>query len=160
GQMMPLDAQRVQSLFLAAVEAGTPAARAVLLEQQCGTDAELRQRVEALLRAHDESDSFLDQPDSDLLTTTEESPIATGRPSITEGPGMAIGPYKLMELIGEGGWKRGASAWRRRRTKPGRQLSRRCNTGSATPTSPACAGRRPCPSCPCRNGTTGRSCGR
>jgi prepilin-type N-terminal cleavage/methylation domain-containing protein len=50
--MMPLDAQRVQSLFLAAVEAGTPAARAVPLEQQCGTDAELRQRVEALGNAH------------------------------------------------------------------------------------------------------------
>jgi hypothetical protein len=66
--MMPLDPQRVQSLFLAAAEAGTPAARAVLLEQQCGTDAELRQRVEALLRAHDESDSLLDKPDSASTT--------------------------------------------------------------------------------------------
>jgi serine/threonine-protein kinase len=92
---MPLDLQRVQSLFLAAVEAKTPAARAVLLEHECGIDAELRQRVEALLDAHDASDSFLDEL-SPALAATVDDPI-------NERPGMIIGPYKLMEQIGEGG---------------------------------------------------------
>jgi serine/threonine protein kinase/tetratricopeptide (TPR) repeat protein len=92
---MPLDPQRVQSLFLAAVEAGTPAARAALLGQECGTDAELRRRVEALLRAHDASDSFPDEP-SRVLAATVDDPIR-------ERPGAVIGPYKLMEQIGEGG---------------------------------------------------------
>ncbi len=92
---MPLDPQRVQSLFLAAVEAGTPAARAALLEHECGTDAELRQRVEALLRAHEASASF---PDESSL-----APAATVDDLIRERPGTVIGPYKLLEQIGEGG---------------------------------------------------------
>src|SRR5271165_2003118 len=59
---MPLDPVRVQAVFLSAVECHEPAARDVVLERECSTDAELRRRVEALLRAHDQPDSFLDQP--------------------------------------------------------------------------------------------------
>lgn len=59
---MPLDPRRVQSVFLAAVEAKTPAARVALLEHECGADADLRQRVEALLHAHDASASSLGEP--------------------------------------------------------------------------------------------------
>jgi serine/threonine protein kinase len=92
---MPLDPQRVQSLFLAAVGAGTPADRAVLLEQECGADAELRRRIEALLRAHDESGSFLDEL-APALPATVDDPIR-------ERPGTVIGPYKLLEQLGEGG---------------------------------------------------------
>jgi len=59
---MPLDPNRVQAVFLSAVECHEPAARAALLERECSTDAELRRRVEALLLAHDQPDSSLDQP--------------------------------------------------------------------------------------------------
>ncbi|HZU37563.1 MAG TPA: protein kinase [Gemmataceae bacterium] len=90
------NAQRVQSLFLAAVEARTPTARAVLLEHECGTDAELRQRVEALLRAHEAPASFLDEP-SACLDMPLDGPIC-------EHVGTVIGPYKLLERIGEGGF--------------------------------------------------------
>jgi hypothetical protein len=81
---MSLDPQRVQSLFLAAVEAGTPADRAALLEQECGSDAKLRWRVEALLRAHDESGSFPAAP-APALPASVEDPIR-------ERPGTVIGP--------------------------------------------------------------------
>ena len=59
---MPLDPNRVQAVFLSAVECDDPAARAALLDRECATDAELRQRVEALLKAYDRPDSLLDQP--------------------------------------------------------------------------------------------------
>ena len=59
---MPLDPKRVQAVFLSAVECHEPAARAAVLDRECSTDAELRQRVEALLRAHDQPDSLLDRP--------------------------------------------------------------------------------------------------
>ena len=59
---MPLDPNRVQAVFLSAVECHDPAARAAVLDRECSTDAELRHRVEALLNALDQPDSLLDQP--------------------------------------------------------------------------------------------------
>jgi eukaryotic-like serine/threonine-protein kinase len=59
---MPLDPQRVQAVFLSAVECHEPAARAVVLDRECSTDPELRRRVEALLRGYDQPDSLLDNP--------------------------------------------------------------------------------------------------
>jgi serine/threonine protein kinase len=52
--------------------------------------------VEALLKAHDEPGTF-----SDSLPFGAE--VAENRP-ITEEPGTVIGPYKLLEQIGEGGF--------------------------------------------------------
>ncbi|MFI5456507.1 MAG: WD40 repeat domain-containing serine/threonine protein kinase [Isosphaerales bacterium] len=59
---MSIDPKRVQAVFLSAVECQDPAARAAVLDRECSTDAELRLRVEALLRALDRPDSLLDQP--------------------------------------------------------------------------------------------------
>jgi eukaryotic-like serine/threonine-protein kinase len=59
---MPLDPQRVQAVFLSAVECHEPAARAAVLDRECSTDLELRRRVEALLSGYDRPDSRLDQP--------------------------------------------------------------------------------------------------
>src|SRR6516164_683780 len=92
---MSNDPKRVQAVFLAAVE--QPAAdRIALLERECGADAELRRRVDALLQAHDQPGSFLEAPAAALVTTVDEP--------ITERPGTVIGPYKLLEQIGEGGF--------------------------------------------------------
>src|SRR4051812_27353813 len=59
---MPLDPKRVQAVFGAAIEYDAAADRAAVLDRECSTDAELRRRVEALLGAHDQADSLLDQP--------------------------------------------------------------------------------------------------
>jgi hypothetical protein len=59
---MPLDPNRVQAVFLTAVECHEPAARAALLDRECATDAELRRRDEALLTALDQPESLLDRP--------------------------------------------------------------------------------------------------
>src|SRR5262245_11246546 len=59
---MPVNPKRVQAVFLAVVEHKDPTVRAAFLDRECGANAELRQRVESLLRANDEPGSFLDQP--------------------------------------------------------------------------------------------------
>jgi hypothetical protein len=59
---MALDPRRVQAVFWEAVQYPDPADRATILERECSDDAELRWRIEALLRAHDTYDSFLNEP--------------------------------------------------------------------------------------------------
>ena len=56
--------------------------------------------VEALLKAHDEPASYLDQPAVELAELNR----TIDEPPITERPGSMIGPYKLKEQIGEGGF--------------------------------------------------------
>lgn len=58
---MPADPNRVQAVFLAAVELPDADAQVALLDRECGSDAALRDRVERLLAAHRE-DSFLGTP--------------------------------------------------------------------------------------------------
>jgi hypothetical protein len=59
---MPLDPQRVQAVFLEAADHHDLAKRAAILDRECNGDAELRQRVEALLKAHDRFSDFVNQP--------------------------------------------------------------------------------------------------
>ena len=59
---MLVDPKRVQEVFLEAVEHQDPADRAAVLDRECAADRPLRDRVEALLRAHDEFNSFLNDP--------------------------------------------------------------------------------------------------
>src|ERR1044072_1827050 len=59
---MPTEVQRIQSVSVTAAEIRDPADRTRFLDGACAGDAELRSRVEVLLRAHDQPDSLLDQP--------------------------------------------------------------------------------------------------
>src|SRR5437762_13615004 len=86
----------VEEILLAAVEKKTPAERAAYLEGACGPDAALRALVEGLLESHEQAGSFLEQP------LFEPSPT-TDPPLDPEKPGAVIGPYKLLQQIGEGG---------------------------------------------------------
>jgi serine/threonine protein kinase/tetratricopeptide (TPR) repeat protein len=79
------------AIFLTARDMADPAERAAYLSQACGTDADLRQRVEAMLRDAAEADEFFG-PEA-----------AAHGPSVTEGPGTVIGRFKLLQKIGEGG---------------------------------------------------------
>lgn len=88
---MSVDAKRLQAVFLAALEAPD---RGALLDRECGADAELRQRVEKLLAAHEDSAPL---PAAPPERTSDFVPIA-------ERPGSMVGPYKLKEQIGEGGF--------------------------------------------------------
>ena len=59
---MPLDPERVQAVFWEAVQYPDPVERAAILDRECLADGDLRRRVEALLRAHDDLESFLNEP--------------------------------------------------------------------------------------------------
>ncbi|MEX2168352.1 MAG: protein kinase [Pirellulales bacterium] len=84
-----------ESVFHLALEK-LPSERAALLDETCQADAELRGRVERLLAEHDRQESFiLDTPPAGLDATVNHP--------ISERPGSVIGPYKLLQQIGEGG---------------------------------------------------------
>src|SRR6516225_9914852 len=72
------------------------AKRPAFLAAACAGDEPLQRRVEALLHAHDNPASFLAERPP-MACATVDAPIA-------EGPGTVIGPYKLLEQIGEGGF--------------------------------------------------------
>ena len=91
-----IDMTSIESIFFAALEKPLGQQRAAFLNQACGNDAELRQRVERMLAAHPRAANFLNAPALDLDATADE-------PAITETAGTVIGPYKLMEQIGQGG---------------------------------------------------------
>jgi hypothetical protein len=59
---MALDPKRVQVVFWEAVQYSDPADRALILERECSADTALWERVLALLRAHDEYNSLLNEP--------------------------------------------------------------------------------------------------
>jgi serine/threonine protein kinase/tetratricopeptide (TPR) repeat protein len=72
--------------------------RETYLAGACGEDSALRAEVEALLRAHDGAAKFLSSPTAG--STAAETIAAAPR----EGPGTRIGPYKILQAIGEGGF--------------------------------------------------------
>src|SRR5262245_51595369 len=94
---MPERPPNIDDIYLAALERTTVADRAAYLDQACGGDEELRRRVERLLQAQPNVGSFLESPAPELVPTLTERPL-------TESPGTTIGPYKLLEQIGEGGF--------------------------------------------------------
>jgi tetratricopeptide (TPR) repeat protein/serine/threonine protein kinase len=87
---------RLDSIFWAALDIDTDAARADYLDRTCGPDTPLRRRVEQLLAAHVQAESFFQLSDT-------ESSTAVDRPTLAEEVGARIGPYKLLQPLGEGG---------------------------------------------------------
>ena len=91
--------QREEALFQAASQLAAPE-RAVFLNGACHGDPALRQRLEALLAAHEAPARVLgDGPAREVLAPT----IALPEPVADEAVGATLGRYKLREKIGEGG---------------------------------------------------------
>jgi serine/threonine-protein kinase len=67
--------------------------RSAFLSEACGSDALLRQRVEALLASHDASDSFLEQAADSVLGLA---------PPPDDPSGRTAGTYRLLSRIGAG----------------------------------------------------------
>jgi serine/threonine protein kinase/tetratricopeptide (TPR) repeat protein len=85
----------LESIFVAALDKNSAEDRAAYLDQACGHDPELRRHVDRLLDAQARAGGFLQQPGPGLAGTIDEQP--------REQPGTIIGPYKLLQQIGEGG---------------------------------------------------------
>jgi hypothetical protein len=88
----------MMSLFCGLLERAPGKERAAYLDAACGQDRELRARIEALLQAHEQAGGFLRE------NSVVGDPWATVDDPIKERPGTFIGPYKLLEQIGEGGF--------------------------------------------------------
>src|SRR5262245_17918378 len=86
----------LEAIFFAALEMGSPQERAAFLNDRCAGDPELRRRVGKMLVAQSQAGSFLDRPARSMAVTVDVQAVA-------ESPGTTIGPYKLLEQIGEGG---------------------------------------------------------
>jgi serine/threonine protein kinase/tetratricopeptide (TPR) repeat protein len=116
---MPAAPRSLKELFLDALVIA-PAERAAWLENECGGDAELRRHVELMLSAHDEPQSLIDrmapagaplEGATGAFATRENHP----EPSETEKAGTMIGPFKLLEEIGEGGM---GTVWMAEQSEP------------------------------------------
>src|SRR5262245_45887207 len=88
-----------ETLFHEALAKTNPQERAAFLDEACAGQPELRAAVEALLEANEGPDSFSSKPAVARPVAPAESP-----PPLGEGPGSVIGPYKLLDPIGEGGF--------------------------------------------------------
>ena len=94
--MNPERWQQIDQLFHSALER-EPGARAAFLAQACTGDEALRLEVESLIGSHEQSDSFIEAPAADLaagLLAGKESELTAGQ---------AIGPYRIVSLLGKGG---------------------------------------------------------
>ena len=79
--------------------------RQSVLLRECGSDQALRTEVEALLLAEQGAGGFMAAPTSDASDAGSSSASSeTVIESLREGPGTRIGPYKILQLIGEGGF--------------------------------------------------------
>jgi serine/threonine protein kinase/Flp pilus assembly protein TadD len=85
----------IKSIFGKALELSSASERAAYMDEACHGDARLRAEVESLLQARLDAGGFLAGAAAEPATTLEAP--------IIERPGALVGPYKLMEQIGEGG---------------------------------------------------------
>src|SRR5215469_2393920 len=79
--------------------------RKAFLDTACAANAELRAEVEALLASLEGANEFLGEPTIEPGAVRPETTVDAG-PHVrrAEGPGGRIDRYKLLQLIGEGGF--------------------------------------------------------
>lgn len=87
---------RANSLFLSARELSSGEARERYLDGACGDDHILRSAVQSLLEADQQAEGFLESAATNL-----SYPVV--RSDSVEQVGTFVGPYKLLQEIGEGG---------------------------------------------------------
>ena len=114
----------LKAIFCEALDRSAGAERSAYLDGACRDDATLRLQLDSLFKAHEEAGGFLgssakaagggERPAaalvSDMDATLDRSSEPEGEPAIgvcppviAEQPGTMIGPYKLLQKIGEGG---------------------------------------------------------
>jgi len=100
--------QELRAVFCDALECKTAQEQAEYLDRACAGKPELRTRVVALLKANQDVSGFLQEPQGRSAATMAEPPSS-------EAFGAIIGPYKLLQQIGEGGM---GVVWMAEQTQP------------------------------------------
>jgi tetratricopeptide (TPR) repeat protein len=91
-----MEPKSIDRIFWDAAQLTSPEECARYLDRECGDDSALRQKLERFLKARSKAATFLESPAADLIDTPFPRPV---EPSL----GTAIGPYRILEHIGEGG---------------------------------------------------------
>ena len=94
--MNPERWQQIERIFQDAL-VREPHERASFLDQACGDDSPLREKIEALLRSHEGAGSFLDSPASPRYGGEVRAPAPR------QFIGQHLGAYELKEHLGSGG---------------------------------------------------------
>lgn len=98
---MDNDAENAKQVFLDAIQFAAGPERQQFLREKCGDDSKLRERVLKLIQAHEASDYLLGKtPDgakAEVSVTADYADPSDAR------LGEQVGPYRLREIIGEGG---------------------------------------------------------
>ncbi len=92
---MNADPVKAKGLFLQALKCSSAQERDSLLNAVCGDDQALRQHVDILIEAHEHAGTFLEKGALAASPTTNQP--------VVERLGTQIGPYRLLQQIGEGG---------------------------------------------------------
>ena len=104
---------RADEIYCAALEAKAPDERATYLAQACAGDASLRAAVDEMLSAQAEAESFFAEGSPAAISAVELAQSLSDTPGFSQDAGSVpltdqelgkwIGPYKLLQRIGEGG---------------------------------------------------------
>src|SRR5262245_37572896 len=111
-----------RTIFIEALERPTLAQRSAFLDTACAGEPALRERVEALLRSHEQAGDFLGKPAPERLAErcaaaegpgktqgdtasddTEGEVLRSLAPSDVPGVLGRLGHYEVLEVLGRGG---------------------------------------------------------
>lgn len=94
--MQPERWQQIDQLFHEAL-GRAPGQRSRFLEQACSGDESLRSEIEALISSHEQAESFIETPASDLAAEL----LAKGQAGLEVG--QSVGRYAIKSVLGLGG---------------------------------------------------------
>ena len=111
--MIELPAERAEDVYYSALEIAAPDQRRAFLDRVCEGDAALRSAVERLLAVQPAAEQFFQEGGVARLPVRELAQSLADTPGLVENAGALgqddeaigrnIGPYKLLQRIGEGG---------------------------------------------------------